>query len=171
VIELTPQEIVDAVVRSLGEQVAFRNYENDIAFANEIVRVATAKLLKQSDDNAARAHSLLDQMELMKKEYEEMRARKDSAYEERNRLVALMATMAQSSGIRKTAIEGWNEAWHNCVYIDTTQGQMSWHYHDSQAHLFAHLPPYDKEWDGHTTEQKYLRLQALINEMAGIVMQ
>jgi hypothetical protein len=41
--------------------------------------------------------------------------------------------------------------------IDTPEGQMSWHYHDEDAHLFAGLPPYEKPWDGHSTLEKYLR--------------
>lgn len=84
----------------------------------------------------------------------------DAAYLERNRLVALLAAI-YPSGIARTAIEGWDPAWHGCVYIDLPTGQASWHYHDSQAHLFAHLPAYTKSWDGHTTEQKYERVAAL----------
>ncbi len=93
----------------------------------------------------------------MNEELEAMRARKDAAYEERNRVVAMLAS-CYPSGIARTAIEGWNEEWHGCVYIDLPNGQASWHYHDSQHHLFAHLPPYTGQWDGHTTEQKYERL-------------
>lgn len=93
---------------------------------------------------------------------EVMRARKNAAYLERNRCVALIATMALindwRAGIAKTAIEGWDEEWHGCVYIDLPNGQVSWHYHDSHAHLFAHLPAYEGAWDGHTTEQKYERV-------------
>lgn len=84
----------------------------------------------------------------------EQRAAKDAAYLERNKLVALLASI-YPSGIRRTAIEGWSEDWHGCVYIDLPWGQASWHYHDSQADLFAHLPPYVGEWDGHTTDAKY----------------
>lgn len=79
---------------------------------------------------------------------------KNAAYSERNKLVALLASL-YPSGIKKTAIEGWDEAWHGCVYIDFPWGQASWHYHVTEAHLFSHLPPYEGEWDGHTTEQKY----------------
>ena len=78
---------------------------------------------------------------------------KDAAYEERNRLVALLASMFPS-GIARTDIPNWLPEWHGCVYIDLPCGQCSWHYHDSHAHLFAHLPPYTKPWDGHTTDQK-----------------
>ena len=85
---------------------------------------------------------------------EELEADKNAAYLERNKLVALIAGLF-SSGINSTAIEGWSDDWHGCVYIDFPWGQASWHYHDSQANLFAHLPQYKGEWDGHTTDQKY----------------
>ncbi len=88
---------------------------------------------------------------------EKLEAARDGAYTERNRLVAFLASI-YPSGVKKTAIPGWDEAWHNCVYIDLPVGQASWHYHDSEAHLFAHLPAYSSEWDGHTTEEKYERL-------------
>jgi hypothetical protein len=89
-----------------------------------------------------------------------MERRKDAAYLERNQVVAALAC-AFPSGIARTAIEGWSDDWHGCVYIDLPNGQASWHYHDSHAYLFAHLPPYDGKWDGHTTEEKYIRLAAL----------
>jgi hypothetical protein len=88
---------------------------------------------------------------------EKLEAARNGAYTERNRLVAFL-TSIYPSGVRKTAIPGWDEAWHGCVYIDLPTGQASWHFHDSEAHLFAHLTPYDGEWDGHTTEEKYERL-------------
>ncbi len=93
-------------------------------------------------------------------EIEGLRNQKDQAYKERNILVRLLASL-YSSGIKKTAIEGWDEEWHNCVYIDFPNGQASWHYHDSEAALFANLPPYHGEYDGHTTEEKYERILAL----------
>jgi hypothetical protein len=94
------------------------------------------------------------------RELAEVRASKDGAYLERNRLVQLLASL-YPSGIRQTSIEGWSDDWHGCVYIDLPTGQASWHYHDSHAYLFAHLPPYTKPWDGHTTEQKYDRVSRL----------
>lgn len=87
------------------------------------------------------------------------RANKDQAYEERNRLVALLASMFPS-GRARTDIPGWNPEWHGAVYIDFPWGQASWHFHDSQAHLFEHLPPYAGAWDGHTTEEKYAAIAA-----------
>ena len=88
---------------------------------------------------------------------EQLEAARDGAYTERNRLVAFIANI-YPSGVKKTVIPGWDEAWHGCVYIDLPTGQASWHFHDNEAHLFAHLTPYDGEWDGHTTEEKYERL-------------
>lgn len=83
-----------------------------------------------------------------------LREGKDQAYEERNRLVALLAGMFPS-GRSVTDIPGWSPDWHGCVYIEFPWGQASWHFHDSQAHLFEHLPTYTGAWDGHTTEDKY----------------
>lgn len=92
-------------------------------------------------------------------------AAKDAAYKERNQVVAALARAALllgwRAGIAKTAIEGWDADWHNCVYIDLPTGQASWHYHDSEAHLFSGLPAYTAAWDGHSTEEKYGRLAAL----------
>ena len=85
----------------------------------------------------------------------------DAAYKERNQLVALLSTCFPS-GKAKTAIEGWDESWHGCVYIEFPWGQASWHYHDSDAWMFEHLPPYKGQWDGHTTEQKYEAIAAAI---------
>lgn len=93
-------------------------------------------------------------------ELRSMRDRKDGAYLERNQVVAALAKCFPS-GTARTAIEGWSDDWHGCVYIDLPTGQVSWHYHDSQAHLFADLPPYAGKWDGHDTPEKYRRLAAL----------
>lgn len=97
-------------------------------------------------------------------ERDSQKAQKDAAYLERNKLVALLASLFPS-GIAKTAIEGWSEDWHGCVYIDFPGFQASWHYHDSQAYLFEHLPPYEGSWDGHTTEEKYENLLARAKEV------
>lgn len=91
---------------------------------------------------------------------EPLQGRLDAAYLERNQVVAALARVFPA-GIARTAIEGWSEDWHGCVYIDLPTGQVSWHYHDSQAHLFEGLPPYAKPWDGHGTPEKYRRLAAI----------
>jgi len=98
------------------------------------------------------------------------KASKDSAYAERNQVVAALARLFPS-GTARTAIEGWSDDWHGCVYIDLPTGQVSWHFHDSQAHLFADLPPYQGKWDGHDTPEKYRRLVALYTAPAAQVAQ
>jgi hypothetical protein len=91
-----------------------------------------------------------------------MRERKDGAYTERNRVVAALAHLAKengwATGLARTAIDGWDEEWHNCVYMDLGTGQLSWHYHDSHAWMFAGLPRWRRRYDGHTTPEKYSRL-------------
>jgi hypothetical protein len=87
----------------------------------------------------------------------------DNAYRERNQLVALLSTCF-SSGKAKTAIEGWDEAWHGCVYIDFPWGQASWHYHVDDGWMFEHLPPYQGAWDGHATEEKYAAIAKAVKE-------
>lgn len=52
------------------------------------------------------------------------------------------------------------------LYVDTPEGQMSWHISRSDLDLFEHvaLVPADDSralWDGHTTDNKYARLARL----------
>lgn len=89
----------------------------------------------------------------------------DAPYTERNALVAFLST-AYPSGLKRTEIEGWDPEWNGCVFIDTPEGQMSWHYHERDAGLFAHLGPYEGEWDGHTTPEKYERLARIVANKA-----
>ena len=108
----------------------------------------------------------LDSLTIAEKQRDAAVAGKDQAYEERNRLVALLASI-YPSGVKQTDIPGWDAEWHGCVFIDFPWGQASWHYHDSQSFLFDHLPPYQGEWDGHTTEGKYQAIHAntLVGEL------
>lgn len=118
----------------------------------------TSKVNRQKDASRNLRRVVRDQRKALK----EMEARKDAAYEERNRVVAALAWMAiwagWKAGVARTAIEGWSEDWHGCLYIDLPHGQVSWHYHDSHAPLFDGLPPYRGSWDGHTTPEKYERV-------------
>ncbi|MEU3979663.1 hypothetical protein AB0465_18360 [Streptomyces griseoviridis] len=50
------------------------------------------------------------------------------------------------------------------LYIETPKGQTSWHIHPDDKDCFDGLKvPTVKEypWDGHSTEEKYMRIQAL----------
>jgi len=99
------------------------------------------------------------QSALREREAEVARLREavDDAYLERNRVVALLASMVPAVRCR-TAIEGWSDDWCGCVYLTLPTGQASWHYHDSHAHLFAHVPEGAAVWDGHSTDEKYERV-------------
>ena len=72
---------------------------------------------------------------------------KDLVEKSRNQLIAHIAWEALKRGFRvgnkKTLIAGWEREWHNCCYIDTPQGQVSWHYPDHLAYLFSSLPTYE----------------------------
>lgn len=57
------------------------------------------------------------------------------------------------------------------VYVDTPQGQMSWHLSEYDLDLFTHVPLVTSDdpavqWDGHTVGQKYDRLARLTDEVA-----
>ncbi len=99
------------------------------------------------------------QSALREREAEVARLREavDDAYLERNRVVALLASMVPAVRCR-TAIEGWSDDWCGCVYLTLPTGQASWHYHDSHAPLFAHVPEGAAVWDGHSTDEKYERV-------------
>jgi hypothetical protein len=92
---------------------------------------------------------------------------KNAAYAERNKLVRLLASI-YPSGIKKTAIDGWDEAWHWCVYIDMPGFQASWHFHESDLPMFSSLPHYPGEWDGHTTDEKYACISDLAIALQGM---
>ena len=105
-----------------------------------------------------------EMLNVVKPKVQELKKEKDAVYTERNILVAVLSKVFPS-GIKKTAIEGWDEVWHNCVYIDIPNfGQFSWHYHNDEKHLFEHLPQYEGNWDRHTTEDKYERLIEFIKK-------
>jgi len=113
------------------------------------------------------AHETLDELanyaSAMGRKLHEHHASKNQAYTERNVLVALLARLFPS-GIRPTAIEGWNPDWNNCVYIDLPSGQVSFHYHDKDAALFKELPPYTQPYDGHSKEDAMARIQACFDD-------
>lgn len=86
--------------------------------------------------------------------------RVDFVYRERNRVVAALAKH-YPAGTARNPIDGWEPEWFNVVYIDLPTGQVSWHFHDRDAPLFAFLPAYAGKWDGHNTKEKYRRVDAL----------
>lgn len=112
----------------------------------------------------ARARTLLP---ALVEAVEQQKAAKDGAYSERNKVVAAFAKLALALGFRAgvgyhpLTDTAWEADWRTIVFIDLPTGQVSWHFHDSEKPLLAGLPAYAEAWDGHTTPQKYARLEAL----------
>jgi len=56
------------------------------------------------------------------------------------------------------------------IYVDSPEGQLSWHLSGDDMDLFRHVRITTGEhaptWDGHTTEEKYERLSALVASRA-----
>lgn len=85
-------------------------------------------------------------------------------YQERNKLVAFLTRCYPSYLAPAPDAEPGFE-W--IVFIETPEGQLSWHLHDNELAMFNHCPRQKPGawWDGHTTDQKYERLLALRPEM------
>ena len=93
---------------------------------------------------------------------EDMRARKDAAYDERNRVVAALSKLWPSHLARHPESDAtWERDWMTIVCIHSPMGQLTWHVHDSQGEHFAHLNDGENHWDGHDTIEKYRRLALL----------
>lgn len=81
----------------------------------------------------------------------------DSVYRERSHLVALLASMYPSTiGYHDPQEPDWAVV---TVWLPT--GQVSWHVAPDDMDLFGHVRQTDvSDWDGHTTEEKYGRIDA-----------
>jgi len=81
----------------------------------------------------------------------------DAAYRERAHLVAHLAALYSS-----VLVHGADPAepdWP-VLFISLPTGQASWHISPDDLDLFAHVPKGIDHWDGHTTDEKYQRLDA-----------
>lgn len=86
---------------------------------------------------------------------------RDLAYTERNRMVAVLSALWPAS-IEDDAGEQSSPDWP-VVIIDSPAGQLSWHVHVREIHLFRHLPRRaGRKWDGHSTDEKNRRLHDLV---------
>lgn len=87
----------------------------------------------------------------------------DEVYSERSRLVAFLAALYPSALGTDPTEPDWP-----VVYVDTPAGQLSWHIAPADVRFFAHVPRNESVvWDGHTTPEKYERLQQLIDRRSG----
>ncbi len=91
--------------------------------------------------------------------------KKNDAYTERNMCVAFMAKMALALGWGVTLTThdetdlSWDREWLTIVNFDTPAGQLSWHLHDDHVKYFQGIRYLHHDWDGHTTEEKYKRME------------
>lgn len=77
-------------------------------------------------------------------------------YTERAALIAALSKLFPASLETDPAQPDWPV----CI-IDLPTGQVSWHVSPDDLQMFEHLPTGQREWDGHSTEEKYRRLAAL----------
>lgn len=76
-------------------------------------------------------------------------------YRERAMLLAHLSTFHPSH----LMVDAEGEAgFQTVVCIHTSEGQMGWHIADEDVDLFDHLWTRENHYDGHTTEDKYERL-------------
>lgn len=99
---------------------------------------------------------------------ERLALERNKVYQERNCLVAALSKLwiSDTPGSCWLAHHpddpSWDKEWLTIVFFDLPQtGQMCWHIHDLELPAFAHLSWGPNTWDGHTTEQKYARLEKL----------
>lgn len=114
------------------------------------------------DDTDRVLYGLLHLAEQQRVRIEGLEAEKNAAYTERNRVVALLATCLPAVRGRTMDAEREDD-WRTVVYFaHPAIGQLSWHCHYSEAHLWEHVPPLadDGQWDGTTTEAKYAAMEA-----------
>jgi len=98
----------------------------------------------------------------------------DQAYQERNLCMLLAARLALALGWRaglgkhNADDPEWEREWTNILFLDTPAGQLSWHLHDSELPDTQAFRSYSAPWDGHTTQEKYARVRALLDPRTGI---
>lgn len=82
----------------------------------------------------------------------------DAAYRERAHFIALLTRLYDEWS--RWEADPKNPG-YRLVYIDAPCGQLSWHVADGDWDLFEHVRHDDVRWDGHSTEEKYRRLDTL----------
>lgn len=94
---------------------------------------------------------------------DELETQLDSVYKERDLLVCALSKVFPSylSKHKDKEGENWGPEWTNVVFIKLPTGQASWHIRDPELELFSHLKYKDNNWDGHTKNEKYKRLNSL----------
>ena len=86
----------------------------------------------------------------------------DNVYRERAHLVAHLAAVYPSRiGYTDPSEPEWA-----VVSISLPTGQVTWHVAPDDMDLFTHVRSGVEAWDGHTTDEKYARLDAHTRALA-----
>jgi len=84
-------------------------------------------------------------------------------YTERNHLVAVLAALYPSVIYEDSVMRDadYRYSWTVCIELPT--GQATWHIPEWDLHLFRGIETaHENIWDGHTTEEKYVRVRKLL---------
>ncbi|MBO3463577.1 hypothetical protein G7B40_001595 [Aetokthonos hydrillicola Thurmond2011] len=93
---------------------------------------------------------------------------KNQAYVERNKVLALATKLAFLQGYAVELWEHpaddkeWETEWRNIVAIQLPSGWLTWHIHIEEMPLFNWIKREQNKWDGHTTPEKYKRLEVFV---------
>lgn len=84
-------------------------------------------------------------------------------YRERHHLIAHLAASHPSILVYRADPDAPD--WP-VIFITLPTGQVSWHINPADIDLFAHVTVGTGTWDGHSTEEKYARLDAHTSALA-----
>jgi hypothetical protein len=59
-----------------------------------------------------------------------------------------MGALGYSYGTGLDDNTSWDISWRTVVYVDTPDGQVSWHVAPDDKHIFEDFPEYTGVWDG-----------------------
>ena len=83
-------------------------------------------------------------------------------YRERAQCCALIANLAMRLGYPVGVADDPEESGWPVLLIRLPTGQVSWHYSEDDAKKYLdHVPRRANDWDGHNTEEKYRRVEAM----------
>ena len=85
----------------------------------------------------------------------------NDAYLDRNQAVMALAKLAIQQGYKVGLRKDPNEPDWPVLMIDLPTGQVGWHI--KKQDLMGLWPDYEKEWDGHSLEEKRDRMEAFIS--------
>lgn len=92
----------------------------------------------------------------------------DEVYSDRNQAAMLAAAIARDFGFEVgLRIDPDEPDWPVLTIVLPKIGQVSWHLPREEARMVAGLPTFEHEWDGHSTEEKRLRIETFVRRWIG----